>query len=225
MADETNEVNSQALAAGTGYVFIGIPETQYEEEGVTKTRPGTQAPKHEDIEPWVPGGIPASVTAFEDEHGNKWKNIGNTSLENGIELANEGDDPEVLGSWQNPSIKTTTPAKQFSLTIACHDFTDQTFRLYYGSKDGADANGDFLIPMVPQPQNHSLLILAVDADEYLTFYYPKVTFIGSDSVTLDPGALSEVPVKGNILGSEDISGMGKIGRKRKLPSKPPTPKL
>ncbi|MFD0374666.1 fibronectin type III domain-containing protein [Streptomyces sp. NPDC127112] len=215
MADE---VKSYALAAGTGYVFIGKPETLKENQGEVEVVPGTLPPAHEDLKPWIPGGMVQSILDFTDSHGNKWLDIGNTSLENGIELANEGDDPEVLGSWQNPAIKTTTPAKTFSLTIACHDFTAQTFRLYYGSKDGADANGNFKIPTIPQPQEHSLLIVAVDGDEYLTFYYPKVSFIGTDSVTLDPSTLSEIPVKGNILGSAQVDGMGMIGKKRKLPS-------
>src|SRR5690348_254029 len=37
-----------------------------------------------------------------------WEDLGNTSLDNGVEHEVEGDDPETLGSWQNPALKQTS---------------------------------------------------------------------------------------------------------------------
>ncbi|MFF3673566.1 hypothetical protein ACFYYS_06190 [Streptomyces sp. NPDC002120] len=198
------KVKSDALAAGKGYVFIG---TAADSTGAG----ASPAPSYLQLRKAVEGD--ANPVPFDLDEA--WSSIGNTSLENGIELANEGDEPEVLGSWQNPAIKTTTPAKKFSLTIALNDFTTKTFQLYYGSKKPADANGNFIIPVTPEPQEHSLLIVAVDGGEYICFYYPKVSIIGSDSITLDPSALSEIPVKANILGTGiDADGMGRISAKK-----------
>ncbi|MFD8142614.1 hypothetical protein [Streptomyces sp. NPDC059708] len=198
------KVKSDALAAGKGYVFVGNAAD-------SKGQGATPAPKWLKRKKAVEGE--AETVPFVMEAG--WDSIGNTSLENGIELANEGDEPEVLGSWQNPAIKTTTPAKKFSLTIALNDFTTKTFQLYYGSNKPADADGNFVIPASPEPQEHSLLIVAVDGGEYIMFYYPKVSFLGSDSITLDPSALSEVPVKANILGTGiEADGMGRISQKK-----------
>ncbi|MGW5735733.1 MULTISPECIES: phage tail tube protein [Streptomyces] len=212
MPDEVKRTDN-ALAANKGYVFIGKPEKA---DGTG----ATALPKD------ITENVVKSVTGQSlDEDGQLvgvatgWLDIGNTSLENGIELANDGDDPEVLGSWQNPAIKTTTPAKVFSLTIALNDFTAETYRLYYGAGETAfdKATGQFTIPTTPTSQKHSLLIVARDGNDYVTFYYPKAEIIGADSITLDPSALSEIPVKATILGSKnEADGMGKISEKKTL---------
>jgi hypothetical protein len=143
--------------------------------------------------------------------GTPWVSVGNTSLEKGISRAVDGDDPAVLGSWQNPSLVTTRPSKTRSITLSLEDFTTDTFALYYGGGTVVDQTGiapyvqgtstakAFQIPDVAVPQEHALLIVAVDGTFQVVEWYPKVSFIGSDNIEYDPTALTEMPVTGTML--------------------------
>lgn len=143
--------------------------------------------------------------------GTPWESIGNTSLENGISRSSDGDDPEVKGSWQNPSLMTTRPTKTRSITIALQDFTTETYALYYGGGavvnetgtapyvEGTSTAKAFQIPDVAVPQEKALLIIAVSGDFQVVEYYPKASFLGSDDREDDPTELSEMPVTATTL--------------------------
>jgi hypothetical protein len=70
-----------------------------------------------------------------------WDAIGHTSLENGLEFASEGDDPETLGTWQTPNLRATNPQRTYSVTIALADFTVVTYQLYYGGGEAVTIEG------------------------------------------------------------------------------------
>ncbi|MCC3773487.1 hypothetical protein [Streptomyces sp. UNOB3_S3] len=142
-----------------------------------------------------------------------WRDVGNTSLENGIEMSVDGDDAETLGSWQNPNLKQTNPKKTYALTVSLEDFTVETYKLYYGAGDEAVITDPvtskpvgFNIPLNPTATEKALLIVGTDGDNAVAWHYPKVAIIGGDSITLDPAALSEVPVKATILGYGGSTG-------------------
>jgi hypothetical protein len=143
--------------------------------------------------------------------GTPWVTVGNTSLDNGISRDINGDDPALLGSWQNPALVTTRPIKTRSATLALQDFTVETYKLYYGGgtvvgNDGTTPYDEathtarsFRIPTNSIPQEHALLIIAVDGLFQVVEHYSKAAFIGSDSVQSDPTALTEMPVTATIL--------------------------
>ncbi|WP_116210099.1 hypothetical protein [Streptomyces olivoreticuli] len=142
-----------------------------------------------------------------------WRDVGNTSLDNGIEMSVDGDDAETLGSWQNPNLKQTNPKKTYALTVNLEDFTVETYKLYYGAGDASVITDPvtskpvgFNIPLNPAATEKALLIVGTDGTHAVAWHYPKVALIGGDSITLDPAALSEVPVKATVLGYDGKTG-------------------
>jgi hypothetical protein len=185
MADPTYLTKDPVLVPNTGYIFVAP-------EGTPK--------------PALPYDI-RSLVSLRDSVGTSWASIGNTSLENGISHASDGDDPEVLGTWQNPALRTTNPPKIYTVTLNLADFTVETYKLYYGGGEVA-ADGSFVIPSVPAATTKAMLIVAVDGDRHVVEYYERVSLIGSDGIEYDPSALTEMPVAATILGGSN--GLGQI---------------
>ncbi|MEO3860124.1 IPT/TIG domain-containing protein [Acrocarpospora sp. B8E8] len=173
------------LVPATGYVFVAP-------EGTPK--------------PTLPLDI-RNLRTLRESIGTSWASIGNTSLENGIAHESAGDDAEVLGTWQNPALRTTNPPRIYTLTLALADFTLDTYKLYYGGGDVA-ADGSFIIPTVPASQTKAMLIVAVDGDRHVVEYYERASMIGAEGVTYDPAALTEMPVTATVLGG--TNGLGEI---------------
>ncbi|MGN9782763.1 IPT/TIG domain-containing protein [Nonomuraea sp. ZG12] len=163
----------------------------------------------------APAGTPKPVLPYDIRNertlkqsvGLSWSSIGNTSLESGINREFEGDDPEVLGTWQRPNLRTTNPTKVYALTIALADFTVDSYTLYYGGGDVA-ADGSFVIPNVSAAQERALLIVAVDGDKHVVEHYERVSLIGAEGTQFDPAAMAEMPVRATVLGGTE--GQGQI---------------
>lgn len=158
--------------------------------------------------------------------GGNWVSIGNTSLENGISRETEGDDPEVLGSWQNPSLRTTRPVKTRSVSINLMDFTVDAYELYYGGgtvvgPDGVtpaqpeDTVKAFQIPANSVPQEKALLIIAVDGEYQVVEHYGKASITGGDAIEYDPTALAEIPVVATTLSADGTDYTGTISERLK----------
>ncbi|MFI2242375.1 phage tail tube protein [Streptomyces chrestomyceticus] len=175
--------NTEVVVPGTGYVYVGIAD---DGSGTPAAKPTGW------FDPLAPG--------------TGWDSIGHTSLENGIEFGRDGDDPETLGSWQNPKLRTTNPDVTYTLSLKALQAKADTYRLYFGAGQGAvQANGSFKIPAKPVAQNRALLIVIVDTGHMLPLYFPNVSLLGSDAISLDPKALMEFPIKGTILSGKDGS--------------------
>ncbi|MEU9603709.1 hypothetical protein [Streptomyces sp. NPDC048057] len=205
-----------ALAPKTGYVYVAPVNTP--------------PPKF----PFEPDGRDIAFTYKEGltEVAAKWVSIGNTSLENGIEMSVEGDDPETLGTWQVPALEVTSPPKSYSMTINLADISLETLKLYYGAGDSSVVGGQFVIPNTATPADRAVYIIGTDGRHAVAWYYPSTRIIGSDSITLDPAALTEVPVRASIVagrayadldvdnkivpGSEK-NGLGRVYPKVRLP--------
>lgn len=174
----------------------------------------------------APVGTPMPTLPIADpkDPGSEWTSIGNTSLENGISRAVDGDDPAVLGSWQNPNLRTTRPTKTRSLSINLIDFTVAAYELYYGGgtvvgPDGVtpatpeDTVKAFQIPSNAVPQEKALLIIAVDGEYQVVEHYSKTSIIGSDAIEYDPTALAEIPVTATMLAADGTDYTGTISER------------
>ncbi|WP_025272035.1 hypothetical protein [Haloglycomyces albus] len=190
-----------AVIPAVGYIYVAPPDT-------------LMPPLASIIDPATPDGWGSG----------QWDSIGNTSLDNGISHAVDGDDPETKGSWQKPNLRLTNPKKTYSLDIKLEDFTVESYRLYYGSSRSADPDGTFVIPESPVAQARALLIIAVDADHMVAEYYPRVTIIGNGAIEYDPANLTEIPVRATVLtgNTADTAYPGKITPRIPIP-KPVTP--
>ncbi|QPB09550.1 major tail protein [Streptomyces phage Sycamore] len=179
--------NTQVVVPGTGYVYLGIAD---DGAGTPTAKPTGS------FDPLAPG--------------TGWNSIGHTSLENGIEFGRDGDDPETLGSWQNPKLRTTNPDVTYTLSLAALQASKETYELYFGAGEGATVNGVFKIPAKPQAQSRALLIVIVDGEQMLPLYFPNVSLLGSDAIAMDPAALLEFPIKGTILSGATSGALGDI---------------
>lgn len=194
-----NSSSTEVIAPATGFVYVAPPNTP------------------PPLWPFIPG--------HEGPVEEAWISIGNTSLENGVEMTMDGDDPETLGSWQDPALITTNPAKVYSLTLNLNDFTIETLNIYYGAKVSASAEV-FTIPSTPTPSERALFIAASDGSQMVGFHYARASLIGSDSITLDPSAITELPVTATILSAgtgAGYVGMGQVFKKTDIPTENPTP--
>ncbi|MEU9871106.1 hypothetical protein AB0C87_24965 [Actinomadura sp. NPDC048021] len=158
--------------------------------------------------------------------GTGWTSIGNTSLENGISREVDGDDPEVLGSWQNPALRTTRPVKTRSVSLNLMDFTVDAYSLYYGGgvvvgPDGVtpatetDTVKAFQIPASSVPQEKALLIIAVDGEYQVVEHYGMASITGADAIEYDPTALAEIPVTATTLSADGTDYTGTISERLK----------
>ena len=169
--------DAAVLKPGTGYIYLAPPDTA----------------KPDVTDPLAPGG--------------SWSNLGHTSLENGVEFGRDGDDPETLGSWQNPALRTTDPVITYSLTMNALQASADTYQLYFGAgPEAIQPDGSFRIPARPVAQVKALLVVAVDGTSYVPLWHPRVSLLGSDAITFDPAALVEFPVTATFLGSSLIDG-------------------
>jgi hypothetical protein len=190
-----------ALNPATGYVYIAEVGT---------ARPSITAT----FDPTDPASWDSPVK-------DKWKPVGHTSLENGLEFTSDGDDPETLGTWQVPNLRSTNPKKTYSVTINLADFTVETYKLYYGGGATSTVNGveSFIIPDTPRSQDRALLIVAVDGQYVVLQHFKRTSIVGSDSINYDPAALTEMPVTATILGGQpygSASGQGEVTPRVKL---------
>lgn len=189
-----------AMNPATGYLYVAAVGTERPEidTGFDYTDPATWGLDD--------GGTPPAPL---------WTNIGHTSLENGLEFASDGDDPETLGTWQVPNLRTTNPRRTYSVTINLAEFTPEAYELYYGGGSLVTIEGvdSYVIPDIPVAQERALLILAVDGQHMVAQHFKKVSLIGSDSMTYDPAALTEMPITATILGGQTYgsgSGQGEV---------------
>jgi hypothetical protein len=187
----------EVVLASTGYVYIAPV--------------GTAMPTLPINDPKVPGA--------------PWVSVGNTSLENGITRAVDGDDPEVKGSWQNAALITTKPVQTRTISINLEDFVVESYELYYGAGqimnetgaapyvEGTSLAKTFRIAANPAPVEKALLIIAVSGGYQVVEHYEKVSFLGSDDFESDAEELSELPVTGTCLSNTGDTHTGLISER------------
>jgi hypothetical protein len=75
--------------------------------------------------------IPASLTA----PAAPWENMGHTSRDDGLTITRDGGDSEVLGTWQNPSLRERRDPVTFAITMVAHQVDNTVLGLYFGGGD------------------------------------------------------------------------------------------
>lgn len=139
--------------------------------------------------------------------GDPWESVGHTALEELPSLEREGDDPTTLGSWQNRKLRVTSPDVTYSVVFRSIQSTTLTYQMYFGAGAGAtQADGSFRIPAAPIPQEHALLLIVVDGENFLPMYHPRVSLLGSDAVGMDAEGWITYPIRGTFLGSSALGG-------------------
>ncbi len=170
------QIDAAALVPAAGYIYVA-PAGTAKPESIT--------------DPLNPGA--------------GWESVGHTSLDELPEFSREGDDPETRGSWQNRSLKTTTPTITYSVVFRSIQCSELTYQMYFGAGAGAtQADGSFRIPSTPVAQEHALLVILVDGTNYLPLWHPRVSLLGSDAVGMAQDDFVSFPIRGTFLGDASI---------------------
>lgn len=128
-----------------------------------------------------------------------WDDLGHSSIEDGVTIGREGGDSEVLGTWQNPSLRERRDPTSWFLTMMLHQFSNNTLSFFFGGGD-ASVLGQFGVPLIPVAQERSLFMRIVDGNNEAPLYCPRVSLLADDDVELDVEKFVAFPIRATILG-------------------------
>lgn len=137
---------------------------------------------------------PASLTA----PAAPWENLGHTSREDGLTITRDGGDSEVIGSWQNPSLRERRDPSTFAITAFLHQVDNNVLELYFGPGDIATA-GEFGVTSVTATTDKALYVRIVDGANEVGLYVPKVSVAAEDDVEVDVEGFLAFPVRCTVL--------------------------
>jgi hypothetical protein len=138
--------------------------------------------------------VPASLTS----PAAPWVNLGHTSLDDGLTITRDGGDSEVLGTWQNPTLRERKDPTTFAITMVAHQVDNTVLSLYFG---GGDATGtdSFGVTATTGTTNRAMYVRIVDGDNSLGLYLPKVSISSEDDVEVDPEGFLSFPLRATVL--------------------------
>jgi len=135
-----------------------------------------------------------------------WKNLGHTSRENAVALDKDGDEPEVKGTWQKPSLRQTGGSTTWLLTIPALQLDNEVLGLYFGDGDISDPDAFHVLPSAA-PEERALFIVLVDGSSRAGLYIPKASISSDDAPEFDPENFMEFTLKATVLDHTGASGL------------------
>ena len=138
---------------------------------------------------------PASLTA----PASPWENLGHTSREDGLTITRDGGDSEVIGTWQNPSLRERRDPSTFAITAFLHQVDNNVLELYFGAGDTTQA-GEFGVITAAATTEKALFVRIVDGTNEVGLYVPKVSVAAEDDVEVDVEGFLAFPVRATVLG-------------------------
>lgn len=170
---------------------------------------------------WFHSEVGAPPPADVDDPGaDGYEHLGHTALEEPFSITSEGGEETVLGTWQNPQLRTVNSPRVESVAFVLQQWTEETYRLYYGANATQDANGYVMVPEHPIKVQGALFVLIRDGEERLPLWFPRVEIYRADDITADPEALMGLPVRATILGRSGQTGLYGIAPKTQGGSSP-----
>lgn len=129
-----------------------------------------------------------------------WTNVGDTTLDNILNLTSEGGAVTTLGTLQNKSRRQSVEPRIESLGINLVEWTDKTLPLYYGGNAVITADKAVEIPSEPIPTEKAFLAVLEDGTNVAGFYCEKASiFRGDDIAVSDTNSLATLPIKVTAL--------------------------
>jgi hypothetical protein len=137
---------------------------------------------------------PASLTS----PAAPWSNLGHTSREDGLTITRDGGDSEVLGTWQNPSLRERRDPTTFAITMVAHQVDNDVLGLYFGGGDATVAN-HFGITATTGTTERAMYVRIVDGANEVGLYMPRVSISSEDDVEVDPEGFLSFPLRATVL--------------------------
>lgn len=146
------------------------------------------------------GGTTPGVTVTTKTAVNGWTPNGHTSRGDMPEFGFDGGDHEVLGTWQNESLReqVTKPIADY-LTLHLHQFDQTAFELYYGTDSSSTAGVFGVANGNVNPVEKAFLVVIIDGPRRIGFYAPKASVRRDDAIDLPIDEFAALPVKATFL--------------------------
>lgn len=138
---------------------------------------------------------PASKT----DPASPWRDLGHTSIDDGLTITKDGGDSNILGTWRNPALRDRRDPVVFALTIHLLQLSNDTLGMYFGVGD-TTVDGVFGVNLIPTPVELAMFIRIVDGANEMQVYLPKVSVGSDDDVEVDVENFLAFPVRATILG-------------------------
>lgn len=130
--------------------------------------------------------------------GPEWKSVGNTPVTDILTFNSEGGEETVIPTLQNSRHRVSRSDLIESLGIALHDFTEDSYQLYYGTNQDDAMYDGWIGPNAESAAAWSGAFLAVlvDGDAHFPMYVPKCEIYRAEGISL-PGTeeLAALPVR------------------------------
>lgn len=152
--------------------------------------PGTGSVWHAPAETVIPANL---VTP-----GAPWENLGHTSREDGLTITRDGGDSEVIGTWQNPSLRERKDPTNFAITCFLHQIDNDVLEMYFGPGD-VDTADQFGVTSAVATIERALYVRIVDGANTASLYVPRVSITSEDDVEIDVEGFLAFPVRMTVL--------------------------
>lgn len=146
---------------------------------------------------WVaPAETPKPVTPTAPEA--PWENLGHTSREDGLTITRDGGDSEIIGTWQNPSLRERREPTNFAITCFAHQVDNTVLEMYFGPGD-VDTAGEFGVTSAVATIEKALYVRIIDGTNEAGLYVPKVSISSDDDVEVDVEGFLAFPCRMTVL--------------------------
>lgn len=139
---------------------------------------------------------PVDLTAPADP---PWDELGHTSREDGLTITRDGGDTEVLGTWQNPSLRERRDPTTFAITMFLQQIDNNSLSLYFGGGDESVAD-EFGVNLVGATIEKALYVRIIDGANEVGLYVPKVSIAAEDDIEVDVEGFLSLPIRCTVLG-------------------------
>jgi hypothetical protein len=127
-----------------------------------------------------------------------WENLGHTSRDDGLTITRDGGDSEVIGTWQNPTLRERRDPTNFAITAFLHQVTNQVMEMYFGPGD-VDVEGEFGVTSAVATIEKAVFVRIIDGANEAGLYIPKVSVSSEDDVEVDVEGFLAFPVRMTVL--------------------------
>lgn len=138
--------------------------------------------------------IPANLTA----PASPWEDLGHTSRDDGLTITRDGGDSEVLGTWQNASLRERRDPTNFAVTCHLQQVDNNALEMYFGPGD-VDVADQFGVTSATGTIEKALYVRIIDGTNEASLYVPKVSISSDDDVEIDVENFLTFPIKMTVL--------------------------
>lgn len=132
------------------------------------------------------------------EPGEDWQDVGNTPISDIMTFNSEGGEENILQTLQENRHRVSRSDIIESFALALHDFTEDSYELYYGTNMDKSSYAGWHGPdaSAPKPFVGAFLGVLIDGDSHLPIYVPKAEIYRAEGLSL-PGTeeLAALPIR------------------------------